>query len=96
VTADPLTQPTDSAREARLRELAALYPPPVVQEWIADRLWLNEQMNTGALEAHFGKVVAVYNRELVGVGDNYLDMLVELSPKFGVHPERIVALYLGE
>jgi hypothetical protein len=96
VTADHLTAPANSAREARLRELAQLYPPPVLAEWIADRSWLNEQMNAGALDAHFGKVVAVYNRELVGVGDNYLDMLVELSPTFGVHPERIVALYLGE
>jgi len=94
VTADTLT--TDSLRDARLRELAALYPPPVIAEWLADRSWLNEQMNDGALAAHYGKVVAVYNRAVVGVGDNYLDMLLELSPKFGVHPERIVALYLGE
>jgi hypothetical protein len=86
----------DSARAARLRELAALYPPPSVQEWLADRVWLNEQLSARAFDEYYGKVVAVYNRELVGVGDNYLEMLVELSPKFGVRPDRIVALYLGE
>lgn len=96
-SAPPLPPVTDGA-EARLRELAAGYPTPDerdVREWIADRLWLNEQQSKGAFNAHYGRVVAVYNRELIGVGDDYHEMLLELAPKYNVHPERIVGVYLG-
>jgi hypothetical protein len=82
--------------EARLRELAAKYPPPDERGWMADRLWLAEQQLSGAFDSYHGKVVAVYNEELIGVGDNYTEMLLELSPKYNVHPERIVGVYLGE
>ena len=93
----PPAPPTDL--EAALRELAAKYPVPDardVREWIVDRLWLNEQQSKGAFDAHYGRVVAVYNKQLIGVGDNYHAMLLELSPKYNVHPERIVGVYLGE
>lgn len=103
MTANPPTapQPTVPANdlEARVKELAAKYPVPGeqdVREWIVDREWLNEQQLKGAFDAHYGKVVAVYNKELIGVGDNYYEMLIELSPKYNVHPERIVGVYLDE
>jgi hypothetical protein len=85
--------------EARVRELAAKYPVPGAQDvrgWVVDREWLAEQQLKGAFDAYYGKVVAVYNKELIGVGDNYYEMLLELSPKYNVHPERIVGVYLGD
>jgi hypothetical protein len=85
--------------EARVRELAAKYPVSGAQDvrgWIVDREWLADQQLKGAFDAYYGKVVAVYNRELIGVGDNYYEMLLELSPKYNVHPERIVGVYLGD
>lgn len=51
---------------------------------------------SGALDAFSGKVVAAYQKEVVGVGDNYVEMLLELSPKYGAHPGRIVVVYLGD
>ena len=103
MSAEPTTAPPpsvpDDEPEARLRELEARFPPPTerdVQDWIVDRLWLNEQLSKGVFNAHYGKVLAVYNKELIGAGDNYTEMLLELSPKYNVHPERIVGLYIGE
>ena len=93
----PPALPADS--EAALRELESKYPAPGpqdVREWIVDRMWLDEQLLKGAFDAHYGKVLAVYNKELIGVGDDYHAMLLELSPKYNVHPERIVGLYIGE
>ena len=100
MTANPpaTPQPTDSGNdtEARLRELGAKYPVPDWREWIADREWLAEQQRKGAFEAYYGKVIVVYNKQLIGVGDDYFELLLELSPKYNVHPERIVGVYLGE
>lgn len=94
--AEPLTAANPTDRKGELYALAATYPAPPWQDWIADRNWLNEQQLSGALDAHWGKVVAAYNKELIGVGDNYVEMLLELAPKYNVHPERIVCVYLGE
>jgi hypothetical protein len=94
-TALPRTFPDHSA-EAPLYELAAKYPEPDWKEAAADRFWLAEQQMGGALDAFSGKVVAAYQKEVVGVGDNYVEMLLELSTKYDVHPGRIVVVYLGE
>jgi hypothetical protein len=103
MSADPTTTPPPTVPanglEARVNELAAKYPVPGAQDvrgWVVDREWLAEQQSKGAFNAHCGKVVAVYNKELIGVGDNYREMLLELSPKYNVHPERIVCVYLGD
>lgn len=103
MSADPTAapQPTISANdlEARIKELAAKYPIPGEQDgraWIVDRRWLDEQLTNGAFDAYYGKVLAVYNKELIGAGDNYYEMLLVLSPKYNVHPERIVCVYLGD
>lgn len=104
MSADPTTAPQPTvppARDlkARVDELVAKHPTPSeqdVQDWIADRRWLAEQQLQGAFDAHSGKVIAVYNKEMIGVGDNYYEMLLELSPRYNVHPERIVCVYLGD
>jgi hypothetical protein len=98
MTADPPTTPNAPAGdpEAPLRELAAKYAEPDWKEAATDRFWLADQQAKGLLDAYYGKVVAVYQKEVVGVGDNYVEMLLELSPKYDVHPGRIVVVYLGE
>lgn len=84
--------PANSAREDRLRELMALYPEPDWRAYAADRAWLAEQQNARALDAHVGRVVAAYEQRVVAVGDDYTDLLIELSERFGVHPGRIVVV----
>lgn len=82
--------------EAPLRELAAKYPEPDVHEWAVDRQWLAEQMFSGALDEHRGKVLAAYNKQVIGVGDHYVHLLVELSAKHNVSPFRIAVAALED
>jgi hypothetical protein len=82
--------------EAPLRELAAKYPEPDVHEWAADRQWLAEQMFRGALDAHRGKVLAAYNKQVIGVGDHYVRLLLELSAKYNVSPFRFAVAALED
>lgn len=100
MSADPTPAPPrtfpDHGPEAPLYELAAKYPEPDWKEAAADRFWLAEQQMRGALDAFSGKVVAAYQKEVVGVGANYVEMLLELRPKYGAHPGRIVVVYLGD
>jgi hypothetical protein len=82
--------------EAPLRELAAKYPEPDWREYAKDRFWLAEQQWKGEFDSLYGKVVAVYKKEVVGVGDDYVAMLIELSQKYDVHPGRIVVVGIGD
>jgi hypothetical protein len=99
MTANPptiITPPGTDYTEDDLVELAKQYPDFSWFETAEDRYWLADEQARGALDAYYGKVVAVYNKQLVGVGDNYITMLFELSRKYNVHPGRIVVVYLGE
>lgn len=101
MSADPTTappRPTVPANdpEAPLRALGAKYPEPDWREWAVNREWLAEQQSMGALNAYSGKVVAAYNKQLVGVGDDYVALLIELSQKYDVHPGRIAVVGLDE
>ncbi len=89
-------QPTKTDPEAPLRELAKQFPEPDWREVAADRFWLADEQAKGTMDAYDGKVVAVYNKQIVGVGEDYVVMLLELSPKYNVHPGRIAVVYLGE
>jgi hypothetical protein len=100
MSADPTTAPRPTVPpdhpEAPLYELAAKYPEPDWREWAVDRTWLGEQESSGALDALRGKVVAVHKKQIIGVGDDYVAMLIELSQKYDVHPGRIVVVGLEE
>ncbi len=92
MSADPTTAPRPAPAtdpEAALRELAARYPEPDWREWAANREWLAEQEASGALNVYSGKVVAAYNKQLVGIGDDYVALLIGLSRQYDVHPGRI-------
>jgi hypothetical protein len=89
------TPPGTDYTEDDLAELAKQFPDFDWHEAAADRFWLADEQAKGALDEFYGKVVAVYNKQVIGVGDNYIAMLLELSPKYNVHPGRIV-VYLDE
>jgi hypothetical protein len=78
---------------AEFKALAAAYPPPDLQEWNADWQWMYDRSDDNTLDPlmkYMDGYVAVYNREIVGSGPDFLRLQVELSRKFGVHPERFV------
>ena len=89
----PLPVPTEEPRlgrptdpEAPLRELAAKYPEPDWKQTAVDRFWLADYQATGALDAHIGKVVAVLDKQVIGIGDNYITMLLGTQPQVPCSP----------
>jgi hypothetical protein len=85
--------PEIEALVGELKALAAQYPPPTREEVMADWKWVYERSDDGTLNPDWkykDGVVAVYNHEIVGSGPNYLRLQIDLSRKFGVHPERFV------
>jgi|GEM_PF-3339289 len=94
---NPELQPAPAAlTEATLNELAANFPAPDLHAAAADRFWLAEQQLAGAFDAYEGKTVAAYNKQVIGVGDHYVRLLMELSAKYSIHPGRIALVYIGD
>jgi hypothetical protein len=100
MSANPTPAPPPGAApndpEAPLHALAAKYPAPDWREYAKDRFWLADQQLSGAPDAYRGKAVAACKQEGVGVGDDYIPMVIELSRKYDVHPGRIVVIGLDE
>jgi hypothetical protein len=73
------------------RELEKQFPPPTWDEVKLEWMWLHERMKDGKLyERYLNLNVAVYQQRVVGVDINWLRLVVTMSRKFQVHPERIV------
>jgi hypothetical protein len=92
----PSESPPADHPENPLVELAKQFPDFNWHEAAEDRYWFAEEQAKGVMDAYWGKVVAVYKKQVIGVGDDYVAMLLELSPKYNVHPGRIVVVDLGE
>lgn len=90
-----------SEAETELRKLCDKYPSFPPEEREADHQWLLAQVQAGrlggvAVKEHLGKLVAVYQNEVVLVGNDETAMRVELAKKFEVHPGRFVLLPIDE
>lgn len=78
---------------AQWRELEKQFPPPTWDEVKLEWAWLHEQMAAadGKLyEKYLNLNVAVYQQRIAGVDVNWLRLLVRMSRKLQVHPERVV------
>lgn len=88
------SMPEFTAQEyhAQWRELEKQFPPPSWDDVKLEWMWLREATTDGALDAgkYAGMAVAVYQQRLVGADINWLRLLVTMSRKFQVHPERVV------
>ena len=87
--------PDQTVLDAELRELSARYPEPVFKDAVLDAAWFYERVAEGDYYDLFGKVVAVFERQVVGVGDHEDVMRIELSRKFDQHPARFYLTFLG-
>jgi hypothetical protein len=96
IAADPGSVPDDAALERELWELAKQYPEPDWRDVGRDWDWFYQEAAKGHLDHLFGKVVAVYNQQVVGVGDHYLVMLKELVRRYNQHPGRFYITYHGD
>lgn len=102
--ADPATTPPatpdQQAIDAELDALGERYPYPWDEEsdraMMADRQWYDEASARHELDHLYGKVLVIYNREIVAVGDHYQLMLINLCHRYHQHPQRFYAVYHGD
>lgn len=82
---------------AEMQALEDLYPPPDDAEIKADFQWAYDFSWTLPNDSPYWNIgIAVYNRAIVGTGRDWMRLKIDLSKKFGVHPERIVVTVFGD
>ena len=78
-----------------ITELEAQSPPPDLDGYLNDCRWLQQQWVThGALHRYAGTHIAILNGEVVGTGQNSLQLQLDVARKFGVHPQRVLIDYV--
>lgn len=78
----------------QLVELEKQYPPPNEQEQLDDCRWFQQHSTSSVLAGYRGTHVAIYQGQVVGSGDNSLQLNIDLARQLGVHPQRLVIEYL--
>jgi len=92
-----------SGGNAELRELCDRFPDFAVEDWQDDEEWLLSRLRARSLpgftQSQFnrlsGKIIAVYNRDVVGIGDDEVALRIRLSNQHEVHPGRFVVRGIG-
>jgi hypothetical protein len=88
--------PKVQAQVAELRELARQFPEPTWDEVLPDWEWLHSQLGTPVMEPYFEKLVAVFEKQVVGYDpEDELALRIRLAKEYQRHPERFVISYLG-
>lgn len=91
--------PKTTAQVAELRALEAQFPEPPLDEVMAEVKWLDERMRDvarGADWPYWDQYVAIYGQQVVGAGDDMLQLEIDTARKLGVHPGRVFITYVGE
>jgi hypothetical protein len=89
----PLAHEQDAApSDGNLRETAAVTDPPA---WHADAQWALEQWEAGAFDNVEHDFVAVYDKDMLGTGDDPTELKEHWSRKLGVPFQRIFVKYVG-
>ena len=78
-----------------IMELEAISEPVDIDGMYADARWFQAQQDARALEPYRGTHVAVYKEEIVGTGENWLKLQLELARRFKVHPQRFIIEYVA-
>jgi hypothetical protein len=90
-----MTEPefTDDEYHAQWRELEKQFPPPTWNDVQPEWKWIYESTAANTFDPtgkYVGYSVAVYQQRVVGVDIHWLRLVVTMSMKYHVHPERIV------
>lgn len=81
-------------------ELAAQHPAPTRDDvrpewvWVYDHLMPAQSRDPDG--PYWGMHVAVYNQKVVGADTEPGRLRVRVARELGIHPERMVIVYLGE
>lgn len=70
------------------------FPPPDKDEILADARWIQSRWGTAVFAPYRGTNVAVLNGQIVGNSNHPLQMKLDLTRKYGVHPQRFVIVYI--
>ncbi len=95
---DPVPARKKKTPAAELRALCDQFPPFPRQKLKGDQEWLATELRNRKLSGFnrvefdelVGKIVAVYDGEVVAVGDDEIAMRIELCKKYQTHPGRFV------
>ncbi len=80
-------------------ELAARAPVPTLDDVRPEWIWVSEHMPDNSIDPegqYWGLHVAVYNQQVVGSDTDPVRLHVRVARELGIHPERMVVVYLGE
>lgn len=80
-------------------ELAAQHPAPTRDDVRPEWIWVRDHMADNSIDPegkYWGMHVAVYNQKIVGADTEPGRLHVRVARELGVHPERMVVVYLGE
>jgi hypothetical protein len=84
---------------AELRELAARYPEPTLDDVMPEWKWVHGMLaneTPGDDWPHWDRHVAVYQKQVVGSDLDPLQLRIDKSRELGVHPERLIVTYVGD
>jgi hypothetical protein len=80
-------------------ELAAQHPAPTLDDVRPEWAWVAEHMHDNSIDPegkYWNSHVAVYNQRIVGSDTDPMRLHVRVARELGIHPERMVVVYLGE
>ena len=88
---------TTLEQQRQLRELGAQHPAPTREEVMPDWKWVNARLTEHVFDTPYpvsNKYIAVYNQQIVGSGDDQLQLRLDVARKLGLHPERLVITFV--
>lgn len=77
-----------------LTELEKQFPLPERADQLADAKWFEERWVKPAFEPYRGTCIAVLNEAVVATGDDELQLEIDVSRRFNVHPARPLIAYI--
>lgn len=95
----PVDSLAPDPRITELQELEATYPPPALDEVIAEWKWIHAEMAKGTLgedTPYWNRWLAVYQHRVIGADYEPLGLRIAKSRELGIHPERMILTYNGE
>lgn len=90
----PVAGRTDEELARELVELEKPFAEPDVNAIRADAKWFDDHGGKPALTQYRGSFVAVLNGAVVGHGANALQLQIDVTRKFNVHPQRFIIEYI--
>lgn len=80
---------------AEWEDLAARHPAPTLDDVRPEWVWITNHLMADPENPHWDVHVAVYNQQVIGTDTDPIRAQVTAARQLGVHPERVVVVYMG-